>query len=178
MVLAEHWLYPGNTTQYLWRTNLAVSFDCYITLSLNQTTPVESDTIIESRIFCMPCRHSSSVNIIEPQLCLLRMLRGLILYHDYWATNAPVVLITKACYAAIALMTTHTLAPDTIKLVLTWIVVGRSRPWSHIMCNLRKQFCLVLYFIWLCCVASYIYIYHQVAITTISSSIVLENLRN
>jgi hypothetical protein len=43
-------------------------------LSLSQTV------IIESRIFYMPCRHYSSVVIIEPQLRLLRTLCGLILY--------------------------------------------------------------------------------------------------
>jgi hypothetical protein len=50
---------------------------------LNGTTPVELDAIIESLIFRMLCRHCSSVIIIKSQLCLLRMLRGLILYPDY-----------------------------------------------------------------------------------------------
>jgi hypothetical protein len=43
MALAEHWLHPGNTTQYLCRTNLGVSCDCDVTLSLNWIAPVESD---------------------------------------------------------------------------------------------------------------------------------------
>jgi hypothetical protein len=43
MALAEPWLRPGNTTQYLCRTNLAASFDCYVALLLNRTTLVESD---------------------------------------------------------------------------------------------------------------------------------------
>jgi hypothetical protein len=43
MTLAEHWLRPGNTTQYLCRTNLAASCDCYIAVSFNRTAPVESD---------------------------------------------------------------------------------------------------------------------------------------
>ena len=43
MALAEHWLRPGNTTQYFCRTNLATSGDCYVALSLNRTTLVESD---------------------------------------------------------------------------------------------------------------------------------------
>jgi hypothetical protein len=114
---------------------------------------------IESHIFRMPCRHCLSVIIIEPQLCLLRMLHGLIMYPDYWATTTHVALITKACYAIVALKVAHALTQNTLELVLVWIVVSCSRPWSHIMHNLLKQFCLALYFIWLCCVASYIYIY-------------------
>jgi hypothetical protein len=43
MALAEHWLRPGNTMQYLCRTDLAASFDCYVTLSLNRITLVKSD---------------------------------------------------------------------------------------------------------------------------------------
>jgi hypothetical protein len=43
MALAEHWLRPGNTTQYLCRTDLVASFDCYVALSLNRITLVESD---------------------------------------------------------------------------------------------------------------------------------------
>jgi hypothetical protein len=83
MTLAKHWLRPGNTTQYLCRMNLAASFICYIALLLNRTTPVESDAIIESLIFRMPCRHCSSVIIIKPQLHMLCMLCELILYPDY-----------------------------------------------------------------------------------------------
>jgi hypothetical protein len=98
-------------------------------------------TIIESRIFRTPCRHCLSVVIIEPQLCLLCMFHGLVMYPDYWATTAPVALITKACYAVVALTAAHALMPDTLELVLAWIMVGCSRSWSHIMCNLRKQFC-------------------------------------
>jgi hypothetical protein len=43
MALAGHWLRPGNTTQYLCRTNLVASCDCYVVLSLNRTTLVELD---------------------------------------------------------------------------------------------------------------------------------------
>jgi hypothetical protein len=43
MTLAEHWLRPRNTTQYLCHTNLVVSCDCYVTISLNRTTPIELD---------------------------------------------------------------------------------------------------------------------------------------
>jgi hypothetical protein len=59
-------------------------------LSLSRTP------ITESRIFCMPCRHGSAAIINEPQLRLLRTLRGLILYPDYRATIVPVALVTEA----------------------------------------------------------------------------------
>jgi hypothetical protein len=140
--------------------------------------PLSRTVIAESRIFCMPCRHCSSVVIIEPQLHLLRTLCGLVLYPDYRVTTAPVAFVTKACCVVVALMAADALTPDTLELVFAWIVVGCSSPWSHITLNLRKQSCLALYFIWLCCVTSYIYIYRQVAITTISSPIVLGNLGN
>jgi hypothetical protein len=39
MALAEHWLRPSNTTQYLYRTNLAASCDCYVALSFIWTAP-------------------------------------------------------------------------------------------------------------------------------------------
>jgi hypothetical protein len=136
--------------------------------------PLSRTTIVGSRIFRMPCRHGLSTVIIKPQLCLLRTLRGLIVYPDYRAIIVHVVLITKVWCVVVALMAAHALTPYTLELVLAWIVVGCSSPWSHIMRNLRKQFYLALYFICLCCVASYIYLYCQVAITTISSSIVLE----
>jgi uncharacterized membrane protein AbrB (regulator of aidB expression) len=69
------------------------------------------------------------------------MLRVLIVYPNYQATTAPVALITKAYYIVVALMAAHALMPDTLELVLVWIVVGCSRSSSHIMRNLRKQFC-------------------------------------
>jgi hypothetical protein len=124
--LAKYWLHPSNTMQYLCRTNLATSFDCYVTLSLNRTTPVESDVIIESRIFRMPCRHCLSV-CREPQLRLLRTLRGFIVYPNYRAIIVPVALITKACYTVVTLMAAHALTQDTLELVPAWIVVGCSR---------------------------------------------------
>jgi hypothetical protein len=82
--------------------------------------------IAESRIFRMPCRHYSSVVITEPQLCLLRTLCGLVAYPNYRATTAPAVLVMEACCVVVAQMATHALTSDTIELVLTWIVVGRS----------------------------------------------------
>jgi hypothetical protein len=56
--------------------------------------------------------HYLSIVIIEPQLRLLRTLRGLIVYPDYRAIIVPVALITKACCVVIALMATHVLTPD------------------------------------------------------------------
>ena len=50
------------------------------------------------------------------------------MYPDYLVTTAPVALITKASYVVVAQMATHALTPDTIELVLAWIVVGRSSP--------------------------------------------------
>jgi hypothetical protein len=66
--------------------------------------------------------------IIEPQLRLLRTLRGLILYTDYRVTTPPVALVTKACCVVVALMVVHTLTPDTLELVLAWNVVDYSSP--------------------------------------------------
>jgi hypothetical protein len=45
-----------------------------------------------------------------------------------------VALITKACCVVVAMMATHTLAPDTPELVLAWIVVGHSSP-KVILCT-------------------------------------------
>jgi hypothetical protein len=75
----------------------------------------------------MPCWHYSSIVIIETQMRLLRTLCGHFVYPDYQAIYAPVALITKACYTVVALMAAHALTPDTLELVLAWIVVGCSR---------------------------------------------------
>jgi hypothetical protein len=83
--------------------------------------------IAESHTFRMPCRHCSSVVIIDPQLRLLHTLRGLIVYPDYRAIIVSVALITKACCVIVALMAAHALMPDTLELVLAWIVVSCSR---------------------------------------------------
>jgi hypothetical protein len=61
-------------------------------------------------------------------LHLLRMLRGLIMYPDYRATTMSVAFVTKACCVVIALMAAHALTPDTLELVLAWIVVACSSP--------------------------------------------------
>ena len=84
--------------------------------------------IAESRIFRMPCRHCSSVVITEPQLRLLRTLCGLVAYPNYRATTVPVPLVTEAYCVVVAQMATHALTPDTLELVLAWIVVSCSRP--------------------------------------------------
>jgi hypothetical protein len=90
--------------------------------------PLSRTAITESCIFRMPCRHCLSALIIEPQLRLLRTLRGLIVYPDYRAIIVHVALITKACCVVVALMAAHALTPDTLELVLAWIVVGCSSP--------------------------------------------------
>jgi hypothetical protein len=90
--------------------------------------PLSRTAITESRIFRMPYRHCLSAVIIEPQLRLLRTLHGLIMYPDYRAIIVHVALITKACCVVVALMAAHALTPDTLELVLAWIVVGCSSP--------------------------------------------------
>ena len=75
----------------------------------------------------MPCRHCAFVVIIEPQLRLLRTLRGFIMYPDYRAIIVLVALITKACCVVLALMAAHALTPDTLELVFVWIMVDCSR---------------------------------------------------
>jgi hypothetical protein len=90
--------------------------------------PLSRTAIVESRIFRIPCRHCLSVVIIEPQLRMLRTLRGFIVYPDYRVIIVPVALITKACCVVVALMVAHALTPDTLELVLAWIVVGCSSP--------------------------------------------------
>ena len=74
--------------------------------------------IAESRIFRMPCRHYSSVMIIEPQMRLLRTLCGHFVYPDYQAIYAPVALVTRAYCVVVALMAAHALTPVTLELVL------------------------------------------------------------
>jgi hypothetical protein len=84
--------------------------------------------IDESRIFRRPYRHYPCVTTIEPQLRLLRMLCGFIMYADYRATIASIALVTKACCVVVALMAAHALTSHALELVLAWIVVGHSSP--------------------------------------------------
>jgi hypothetical protein len=85
--------------------------------------PLSQTAIVESRIFRMPCRHYLSVVIIEPQLRLLRTLRGLIVYPNYRVIIVPVALITKACCVVVALMAAHALTPDARACTRTrWVV--------------------------------------------------------
>jgi hypothetical protein len=81
-------------------------------LSLSRTA------IAESRIFRMPCRHCPSAVIIEPQLRLLRTLRGLIVYPDYRAKIVLLALFARAHCVVVALMAAHELTSDTLELVL------------------------------------------------------------
>jgi hypothetical protein len=75
MTLAKHWLRPSNTTQYLYHTNLVASSDCYVTLLLNRTGPVES--VYHHRV-----KH------------FLHALQALSVYHDHRATIAPIAHVT------------------------------------------------------------------------------------
>jgi hypothetical protein len=109
-------------------------------LSLSRTA------IIESRIFRTPCRHCLSVVIIEPQLRLLRMIQS-------WTCHIPRLLSHNcACCAYYEGLAAHALTPNTLDLVLAWIVVSCSRSWSHIMHNLPKIFLFgsIFYLIVLC----------------------------
>jgi hypothetical protein len=107
-------------------------------------------------VCCASCVDLSCTPTTEPQLCLLHLLWRLV------------------C-VAVALMAIHT-------LTLYVGILYSHRMWWSIQTpevtssrNLRKQSCLALHFC-LICVASYIYIYCHVAITTISNFIVLGNL--
>jgi hypothetical protein len=53
---------------------------------------------------------------------------GLVAYPDYRATTASVALVMEACCVVVAQMATHALTPDTLELILVWIVVGCSSP--------------------------------------------------
>jgi hypothetical protein len=113
--------------------------------------------IAESRIFRMPCGHCSSVVITEPQLRLLRTLCGLDAYPQLLSHNCACC----ACYGGLLRCRSsdgHTRVDARYDRACTRVDCGGSfKPYSHIMRNLSKQFCLALYFIWLCCVASYIF---------------------
>jgi hypothetical protein len=89
-------------------------------LSLSQTA------IAESHIFRRPCRHYPCVTIIETQLRLLHTLCGFIVYTDYRDIIESLALVTEACCVVVALMAAHVLTPNTLELVLAWIVVGCS----------------------------------------------------
>jgi hypothetical protein len=50
------------------------------------------------------------------------------MYTDYRDIIAPLALVTEACCVVVALMAAHALTPDTLEIVLAWIVVGCSNP--------------------------------------------------
>jgi hypothetical protein len=56
------------------------------------------------------------------------MLCGFIVYADYRDLIVSLALVTEACCVVVALMAAHALTPDTLELVLAWIVVGCSTP--------------------------------------------------
>jgi hypothetical protein len=115
-------------TQYLCRLNLTASCDFYVALSINRIAPVESDHHRRVTHFSQACRHCPCVTIIEPQLQMLCTLCGLIVYADYRDIVVYVTLVAEACCVVVALMAAHTLTPDTLEIVLTWIVVSCSNP--------------------------------------------------
>jgi hypothetical protein len=122
-------------------------------LSLSRTA------IIESHIFRTPCRHCLSVVIIKPQLRLLRMFHGLVMYPNYQAPTASVALVTKVWCVVVALMVAHALTPDTLEILLAWIVVSCWSPWSHIIVQPSQTivFGSIFYLIVLCGII-YLYI--------------------
>jgi hypothetical protein len=123
--------------------------------------PLSRTAITESHIFRWPWRHCMCVTTIESQLRLLRLLcllRVLIVYPNYQATTASVALITKVWCVVVALMAAHALMPETLELVLTWIVVGRSSPWSHIIRTFVNNF-FCLYILFNCVVWHHIFLY-------------------
>jgi hypothetical protein len=106
----------------------------------------------------MPCRHCLSAVIIEPQLLLLRTLRGLIVYPDYRAIIVPVALITKACCVVVALMVAHVLTPDT-RACTRVDYGGLFKPLkSHHNATFVNNF-VWLYILFDCVVWHYIFIY-------------------
>jgi hypothetical protein len=50
-------------------------------------------------------------------------------YTDYYRDIiVSVTLVTEACCVVVALMAAYVLTPDTLEIVLTWIVVSCSNP--------------------------------------------------
>jgi hypothetical protein len=49
-------------------------------------------------------------------------------YTDYRDIIVSLVLVTEACCVVVGLMAAHALTPDTLELVLAWIVVSCSNP--------------------------------------------------
>jgi hypothetical protein len=76
MALAEYWLRPGNTMQYLCRSNLAASCDCYVAFSLSRIAPVESD------------RHRRVTHFS-------RALKALHVCRNYWVTITLVASVVS-----------------------------------------------------------------------------------
>jgi hypothetical protein len=97
----------------------------------------------------MPCRHCSSVVIIEPQLRILRMLRGLILY----PTIEPQLRLLRLLRRLAMLLSPdgRTRADARYTRAFTRVdCVGSFKPLksqNHIMRKFHKQFYLALYFI-------------------------------
>jgi hypothetical protein len=114
--------------------------------SLIGLLPLSQTAIAESRIFRMPCRHCLSAVIIESQLCLLRMLCGLIVYPNYRVIIMAVALITKACCVVVAQMAAHALTPDS-RACTRVDCGGLFRPLKSHYAQPPYKFCLAIYFI-------------------------------
>jgi hypothetical protein len=131
--------------------------------------PLSETAIAESHIFCMPCWHYSSIVIIETQMRLLCTLCGHFVYP--WLSSH--ICACCACYEGLLCCR----SPDGCTRIdtsnagaCTRVECGGLSEPLRLLC--RATFVnnfFALYFVWLCCMASYIYIYRQVAITTISN---------
>jgi hypothetical protein len=168
---------PCQHDAILWRTNLA-SCDCYVALSFNQTAPVEWDCHRRVAYF-------------------LHALLALFVYRDHRDTNASIAHVVWtfrvprlsshicaccACYEGLLCCRSsdgRTRIDTSYAGACTRVECGGLSEPLRLLC--RATFVnnfFSLYILFDCVVWHYIFIYRQVAITTISSYIVLENLGN
>jgi hypothetical protein len=140
--------------------------------------PLSRTAIAESHIFRMPCRHYFSIVIAEPQFACCACCVDL----SYTPTIQPQLRLLRLWRRLICCR-----SPDgrtRVNAIYAGACTrvkygGLFEPLkSHHSATFVNNFVFALYFVWLCCVASYIYIYCQVTITTISSYTVLGNLGN
>jgi hypothetical protein len=100
--------------------------------------------IAELRTFHKPCRQCSSVAIIKPQLCLLRIMNGLILYPDYISSHN---CVRYTCYGGLLCCR----SPDA----RTRVDVRYARACIHVDCgglfkHLKSHYCVTFAnnFVW------------------------------
>jgi hypothetical protein len=79
-------------------------------------------------------------------------------YTDYRDIIAYLALIMEACCVVVALMAAHALTPDTLELVLAWIMVGCSNPEVTLCATFINNF-VWLYILFDCVVWHYVFIY-------------------